>query len=555
MFNLVHSLRTERERLITEILSHIEERGERAPGENPEYLVRSLVNALIVALVQGKPGHFVTFVRNCARREARLGRGRRLLVVWYALEALEDWLWALSLDDDTALAGMMRWERVKSYLDGGKTALVRTYLEVMEQESQRLMNALETYVHLTENVPAIVYSMDEQGRFTSISHTAIRLLGYSQEELLGQHYSKLMDPEEAERFGRMLSERRTGERATKRLRVRLRDRAGNLREFEVSATGVYDDEGRFLGTDGIAREPIGPQALFSYTLDAEGHFTALSEGVTELLGYTPEELVGQHFSVLMDETEFVLMGRFFGERRQGGRASRRVKITLRDRKGEPHEFEITARGRYDEEGTFLGTEGTARDLTEQSRLEREIVEERSKFQAVFEAAGVGLSLIGADYRVQEANQYQRSLTNGSDLEGQLCYAVYFGRETPCPWCGLTEALMTGQTIVRHSVHHPESERVYNLSFAPVRDALGESVGVIEALIDVTPLHDLAQRFARSEKLRLLGQLAGGLAHELSNVLATVSGRAQLLLRHVEEEEVQRTLRLITEAATTAAQQL
>ena len=57
---------------------------------------------------------------------------------------------------------------------------------------------------------------------------------------------------------------------------------------------------------------------------------------------------------------------------------------------------------------------------------------------------------------------------------------------------------------------------------------------------------------RSERLRALGEMAGGLSHDFNNTLAAILGRAQLLLAQVEEPEVRQQLRVVEEATLEAA---
>ncbi|MGH7268320.1 MAG: GAF domain-containing protein, partial [Candidatus Rokuibacteriota bacterium] len=57
---------------------------------------------------------------------------------------------------------------------------------------------------------------------------------------------------------------------------------------------------------------------------------------------------------------------------------------------------------------------------------------------------------------------------------------------------------------------------------------------------------------RSEKLRALGEMAAGVAHDFNNILAAIMGRAQLLLTQVEEPRYQRQLRIIETAAQDGA---
>src|SRR6476646_4592821 len=53
-------------------------------------------------------------------------------------------------------------------------------------------------------------------------------------------------------------------------------------------------------------------------------------------------------------------------------------------------------------------------------------------------------------------------------------------------------------------------------------------------------------------LRALGQLASGVAHDFNNSLAAILGRAQLILRRVQDEELIRSLGVIVTAAEDAA---
>jgi signal transduction histidine kinase/CheY-like chemotaxis protein len=56
-----------------------------------------------------------------------------------------------------------------------------------------------------------------------------------------------------------------------------------------------------------------------------------------------------------------------------------------------------------------------------------------------------------------------------------------------------------------------------------------------------------------ERLRALGEMAAGVAHDFNNVLAAILGRAELLLAATSDDSVQEQLRIIVRAARDAAQ--
>ncbi len=62
-----------------------------------------------------------------------------------------------------------------------------------------------------------------------------------------------------------------------------------------------------------------------------------------------------------------------------------------------------------------------------------------------------------------------------------------------------------------------------------------------------------QRIVQGERLRALGEMAGGVAHDFNNVLAIIVGRAEVLLNETEDAELQRQLNVIIKVALDAAQ--
>jgi PAS domain S-box-containing protein/putative nucleotidyltransferase with HDIG domain len=145
----------------------------------------------------------------------------------------------------------------------------------------------ERYIAIIKALPDIVYRIDPEGNFMFVNDS-VRSLGYEPNELIGEHFSKIVHPDDVKLFARnfilpkykgkitgdvnapkLFDERRTGSRKTKDLEIRLLlkkkkkdmdERIGTVIAFgDVSSTGHYDEETeeadkRFLGTLGIIRD-------------------------------------------------------------------------------------------------------------------------------------------------------------------------------------------------------------------------------------------------------------------------------------------------------------
>ena len=127
-----------------------------------------------------------------------------------------------------------------------------------------------TYRYMVDASPDLIYMVEPEGRFTFVNDRACQMLGYDRRELIGQHYSILVHEEDFARARYAFNERRSGDRASRDVELRMTCRANaadidnaNANEsslvVSLNAVGMHServDHGgpRYLGTYGIARD-------------------------------------------------------------------------------------------------------------------------------------------------------------------------------------------------------------------------------------------------------------------------------------------------------------
>lgn len=223
-------------------------------------------------------------------------------------------------------------------------------------------------------------------------------------------------------------------------------------------------------------------------------------------------------------------------------------IEVSSANGEKKSFVVTASPIKDSGGKVLSVAIIAHDLTRSLELESQISEISTRFRAIIDGIGDGISIIDKEFNIVRVNKAILDMFRVSDFSevlGKKCYRAYYRRDMPCGDCPAEKTFLEGtknhSTIIRRD---GKEKKICDISIFPIKDA--EGVGsVIEYVRDITGRINLEDQLLHSERLAGVGELAAGIAHELRNPLSTITSSIQLCLKKYEiTDGVKRHLTII-----------
>ncbi|HVW20602.1 MAG TPA: response regulator [Opitutaceae bacterium] len=110
---------------------------------------------------------------------------------------------------------------------------------------------------------------------------------------------------------------------------------------------------------------------------------------------------------------------------------------------------------------------------------------------------------------------------------------------------MAEGEWTGE--LRHVTKAGKEVRVHS-RWTLLRDPQGQPTGILSLSRDITEQKELETQLLRSQRLESIGMLAGGIAHDLNNVLAPILMSVNLLQEKVPDPEAQRMLKILDSSA-------
>jgi two-component system cell cycle sensor histidine kinase/response regulator CckA len=207
----------------------------------------------------------------------------------------------------------------------------------------------------------------------------------------------------------------------------------------------------------------------------------------------------------------------------------------------------------DESGQPRFIRGFMFDATELLSAKDAIQKSEAKFQAIFEGMAVGIALIHTDGRIMESNQALQKMLGyrGEELYNRIMDELVHPEDAN-QGLELHKSLMAGERDhyqIERRYLRKDGEIVWGRLNVSRSYGLGEDPPyTIHMIEDITGWKQMEMQFLQSQKMETVGQLAGGIAHDLNNLFTILSGYSQLSLLEISEdhplrgnlEEIRRT---------------
>lgn len=230
-----------------------------------------------------------------------------------------------------------------------------------------------------------------------------------------------------------------------------------------------------------------------YRLSVEGIFTYLSQAWNLLLGQSIEEAIGKSFRPFVHPDDIPKLNSFFDNIKLQNRRLAIEGYRLKHIDGSWHWYTTNATPIWDEFGNIIGYAGTARDVTENKRMEESLYIEKELFRTTLLSVGDGVIATDDKGHITIINQIAQSLIglNHKEAVGKYLDEVFSIRHESnnLPWINLAiDVIETGDIIELTNIlllSKLGQQIPIESSAAPIKNRRGDITGVAIVFRDFT----------------------------------------------------------------------
>lgn len=264
-----------------------------------------------------------------------------------------------------------------------------------------------------------------------------------------------------------------------------------------------------------------------WSVDASGEWTFVNDAAKAIYGLDPEALRG---TTLM-------------ERAEDGKGDGDAQMLIRAMRGEPclgqvrrHrradgtvvELSFNAAALRDSDGRVIGATGTASDITNRMRTERELERSESQLRLVTDALPVLISYVDSDRVVRFANRQHADWIRRpvASILGRTIEEILEAEVATEIAPHVRDALRGAHVSFTRRAEHPLlGTRNVRVDLEPhtVSQPWSEArvAGFVALITDETDRLSLESELRHAQMMEAVGQLASGIAHDFNNLLTAM----------------------------------
>lgn len=422
------------------------------------------------------------------------------------------------------------------------------------------------YRLLVESSPFCIHEIDLEGRLQSINKAGLNMLGLDDAgEICGMPYLGAVSQQDAGRVGALLQDAITN---------------GTSSHFEFAATGevplyfkscfvpIKDAGGKVLKlmgiTEDITERRLAAERLLKsaeeiedlydhapcgyHSLDKNGIFVRVNNTELEWLGYARDELVGKRsFMDILAPSGDTDFRRYFQKlMEQGGMQELEVDILRKNGAVLPALLSSTAI--YDIAGRFVMSRSTMSDISARRLAEKVLRESESRFRTTVNSAPIIIWVADANEEQVYSgcnffNQRWHEFTGHNSEEPLVCDWISYVHPDDAERCLETyqEAFRQVSTFnLEYRLRRRDGAyRWMADSGIPRFTAEDIFCGYTGTCVDMTEQKQFESLRAEMEhigRLNIVGEMASGLAHELSQPLTACDNYLAGCLRRMSEKD-------------------
>jgi PAS domain S-box-containing protein len=335
------------------------------------------------------------------------------------------------------------------------SGVVRTGELVAKVQLEEIGDARRLQFLVDAVIDYAIYMIDLDGRVLSWNSGAVRMKGYSVDEILGQSFARFYTPEDLA-VGlpqkALRTARDTGRFQGEGWRVR---KDGTRFWAMVVIDAIRDEEGELIGFAKVTRDFTEQQEAQQSLLESERRYRRLVEAVVDyaifqldpngvvstwnlgaqrIKGYLPDEIIGEHFSRFYtdDDRRAGVPDMALAQATTAGRYDAEGLRVRKD--GSKFWASVVIDPIRDETGRLIGFAKVTRDITERMEAQRKLRETQDQLAASqkLEAIGQLSGGLAHDFNnllmivlgnLETAQRHARQMSAGANLQRALSNAT------------------------------------------------------------------------------------------------------------------------------------